>query len=205
MNARPERPFVYLASRSPRRRALLRQIGVGCRRVPTAVDEMPREDEEPAGYASRLALEKARDAASRIPPDSAAPILAADTVVVAAGQLLGKPRDEADAARMLRLLSGRAHEVVSAVCVISALGETGAISRTQVVFRAVGAAEIAAYWRSGEPVDKAGGYAIQGIGSVFIREIHGSYSGVMGLPIFETARLLAGHGMAVLGERGDRS
>ncbi|GMW07055.1 MAG: Maf family protein [Gammaproteobacteria bacterium] len=186
--------FVYLASASPRRRELLRQIGVQWQLLPARIDESSRAGEAAADVARRLALDKAREAASRVPPDRPAPVLAADTVVTVAGELLGKPADEADGMRMLRLLSGRTHEVFSAVAVISGDSETQAVSRTEVVFRKLAAEEISAYWRSGEPADKAGGYAIQGLGAMFVRGIRGSYSGVMGLPLFETAELLVRHG-----------
>ncbi len=187
--------FVYLASASPRRRELLRQIGVQWQLLPARIDESSRAGEAAADVARRLALDKAREAASRVPPDRPAPVLAADTVVTVAGELLGKPADEADGMRMLRLLSGRTHEVFSAVAVISGDSETQAVSRTEVVFRKLAAEEIFAYWRSGEPADKAGGYAIQGLGAMFVRGIRGSYSGVMGLPLFETAELLLRHGL----------
>jgi septum formation protein len=194
----PPAPFVYLASASPRRRELLAQIGVRWVLLPTDVDEASLPGEAPAGYVDRLALAKARDAFARMPPGRPAPVVAADTAVVIGGQLLGKPAGEADCARMLRLLSGAVHEVFSAVAVLSAQGESCALSRTEVEFRDIAADEIAAYWRSGEPADKAGAYGIQGLGAVFVRAIRGSYSGVMGLPLFETAALLAGHGLAPL-------
>jgi septum formation protein len=198
----PAAPFVYLASGSPRRRELLAQIGVRWALLPTDVDEASLPGEAPAGYVDRLALAKARDAFARVPPERPAPVVAADTAVVIGGQLLGKPAGEADCARMLRLLSGAVHEVFSAVAVLSAQGESCALSRTEVEFREIAADEIAAYWRSGEPADKAGGYGIQGLGAVFVRAIRGSYSGVMGLPLFETAALLAGHGLAPLALQG---
>lgn len=198
----PEAPFVYLASASPRRRELLSQIGVRWVLLPTDVDEANLPGEDPAGYVDRVALAKAREAFARMPPERPAPVVAADTAVVIGGQLLGKPAGEADCARMLRLLSGGVHEVFSAVAVLSARGESRAVSRTEVEFRNIDEEEIAAYWRSGEPADKAGAYGIQGLGAVFVRAIHGSYSGVMGLPLFETAALLAGHGLAPLASQG---
>ncbi len=204
MSSRPP-SFVYLASASPRRRELLSQIGVRWQLLPATVEESNRAGEAAAELARRLALDKARDAARRVAQDSPAPVLAADTVVAVGGELLGKPLDEADAQRMLCLLSGRTHEVFSAVAVVSGRGETHSVSRTEVVFRTLSSEEIAAYWASGEPRDKAGGYGIQGIGSIFIREIRGSYSGVMGLPLFETAELLARHGLCVLSSPRGRS
>lgn len=193
--------FVYLASASPRRRELLAQIGVSWRLLAADVDESRRDGESPAAYVTRLAFEKVNAALSRLPAGAApAPVLGADTAVVVDGEFLGKPADERDAGRMLRLLSARVHEVFSAVTVVSAAGRTDAVSRTEVAFRPIEAAEIAAYWRSGEPCGKAGAYAIQGLGAVFVRDIRGSYTGVMGLPLFETAGLLARHGITVLGQ-----
>jgi septum formation protein len=199
MTAAAHDPFVYLASASPRRRELLTQIGVRWELLPVEIDELARRGERAADYVGRLALTKGREALARVPPARPAPVLAADTAVVVGGELLGKPRDEADCRRMLGLLSGAVHEVFSAVCVISREGESVALSRSEVTFRDVESGEIGAYWRSGEPMDKAGGYGIQGLGAIFVREIRGSYSCVMGLPLFETAALLAGHGIRPLG------
>jgi septum formation protein len=198
-------PFVYLASASPRRRELLAQIGLRFELLPAEVDEAVRPGEAAADYVSRLALAKCRDARQRMPAKQAAPVLAADTAVVIGSEILGKPGSEADCRRMLGLLSGAVHEVLSAVCVISGHGESVAVSRSEVAFREIGAAEIGAYWLSGEPRDKAGGYAIQGLGAVFVREICGSYSGVVGLPLFETATLLGAHGVALPGAGGRSS
>lgn len=194
--------FVYLASASPRRRELLTQIGVSWELLPAAIDETARPGEPAPDYVGRLALAKCRDALARMPAERPAPLLAADTAVVIRGELLGKPASEADCRRMLGLLSGAVHEVFSAVCVISRQGESIALSRSEVAFRDINSEEIGAYWRSGEPVDKAGGYGIQGLGAVFVREVRGSYSGVMGLPLFETAALLGAHGIAPLGAPG---
>ena len=182
--------LIYLASGSPRRRELLRQIGVSYRLIDTAVDETALEDEAPLAYVSRLAAAKANAGwqCSREPDD--APVLAADTAVVLDGSILGKPRDQADALDMLRRLSGRSHEVLTAVALRSAAGLDGRVSRSVVTFRSIDAAEAGAYWDTGEPSDKAGAYAIQGRAAVFIADLRGSYSGVMGLPLFETAELL---------------
>ncbi|MCC7257521.1 MAG: septum formation inhibitor Maf [Gammaproteobacteria bacterium] len=195
----PLDPHVHLASASPRRRDLLAQLGLRWVLVPAVVDESRHPGEPAADYVRRLALAKARVAHGQLPPAASAPVIAADTTVVVGDEVLGKPAGEADALRMLRLLSGRAHQVFSAVAVVSARGESVAVSASQVVFRTIGEAEAAAYWRSGEPADKAGSYAIQGLGAIFVRKLSGSYSGVMGLPLFETARLLADHGVRVLG------
>ena len=182
--------LIYLASGSPRRRELLRQIGVSYRLIDTAVDETALEDEAPLAYVSRVAAAKANAGwqCSREPDD--APVLAADTAVVLDGSILGKPRDRGDALDMLRRLSGRSHEVLTAVALRSAAGLDGRVSRSVVTFRSIDAAEAGAYWDTGEPRDKAGAYAIQGRAAVFIADLRGSYSGVMGLPLFETAELL---------------
>jgi septum formation protein len=198
MASTADNAFVYLASGSPRRRELLAQIGIAWCLLPVAIDESTRSGESPGAYVARLAMAKARAALPGIPAARPAPVLAADTAVVVDGEVLGKPVDAADSRRMLGLLSGRVHEVFSAVVVISPRGESAAVSCTEVAFREIGAAEAGAYWQSGEPADKAGGYAIQGLGAIFVREIRGSYSGVMGLPLFETATLLAGHGLGCL-------
>ncbi|MBN8281537.1 MAG: Maf family protein, partial [Gammaproteobacteria bacterium] len=131
-------------------------------------------------------------------PAPGAPVVAADTSVALGTELFAKPADEADAARILARLSGRTHEVYTAVALADGQRERVALSRSEVTFRALTAAEIAAYWRTGEPADKAGAYAIQGRGAQFIAELKGSYSGVMGLPLFETARLLALFGCELL-------
>jgi septum formation protein len=201
--------FVYLASASPRRRELLQQIGVSFRLIGAELDETPMAGEAPAGYVSRLALAKA-DAGWQRSRDLCdardlydardmcdAPVLAADTAVVLDGRILGKPQDKTDATTMLLELSGRTHQVLTAVAVRSAAGNEVKISESWVAFRPVDAAEAAAYWNTGEPRDKAGGYAIQGYAAVFIADLKGSYSGVMGLPLFETAVLLNAAGVAI--------
>jgi septum formation protein len=187
--------FIYLASGSPRRRELLRQIGVSYRLIDTAVDETAFKDEAPLAYVSRLAAAKANAGwqCSRDPDD--APVLAADTAVVLDGSILGKPRDQGDALDMLRRLSGRSHEVLTAVALRCAAGLDGRVSRSVVTFRSIDAAEAGAYWDTGEPRDKAGAYAIQGRAATFIADLRGSYSGVMGLPLFETAELLRSAGL----------
>jgi len=207
MNAPARSPFIWLGSASPRRRELLAQIGVRHEVLPVEVDEAALPGEASDAYVSRLALAKARAALATHPSVSArgpltAPVLAADTAVVLGGEFLGKPADEAGGRRMLERLSGAVHEVFTAVVVLSAQGESLAVSRSEVAFRALEAHEIAAYWHTGEPADKAGGYAIQGLGAIFVRELRGSYSGVMGLPLFETAALLRAHGVPVLAAAG---
>ena len=186
-----------LASASPRRAELLRQLGVEFTVVPTDVDETPLPGEMPHDYVVRVSCEKARAAREALPSADQL-VLAADTAVIVAGRVLGKPVDEADAIRMLEALSGRRHEVLTGIALFGADREETALSRTVVVFRNIEPDEIDAYWRSGEPRDKAGSYAIQGLGAIFVEEIHGSYSGVMGLPVYETARLLAAFGYRLL-------
>ncbi len=181
--------FVYLASGSPRRSELLTQLGVSFELLVTDVDETVRPGEAVDVYVSRMASDKAR-AALMAMPARRAPVLGADTTVVIDNEILGKPANKAAAASMLRHLSGRDHEVLTAVAIGDGQRETTAISRTVVTFRALSDAEIDGYWATGEPRDKAGGYGIQGLGAVFIEAIEGSYSGVMGLPLFETAGLL---------------
>jgi septum formation protein len=187
--------FVYLASGSPRRRELLQQIGVPFRVVGTAVDEAARSAETAPAYVLRLAAAKA-DAGWQTSGGRDAPVLAADTAVVVDGKILGKPADREDAEAMLRQLSGRMHEVLTAVALRTAAGVQSRISRSEVTFRAIASPEVRAYWETGEPRDKAGGYAIQGRAAVFVADLRGSYSGVMGLPLFETAQLLSEAGFS---------
>jgi septum formation protein len=193
------RSHVYLASASPRRRELLLQIGVTCQVLPVDLDESPEPGESAEHYVGRLALDKARAALTLLGKAERTLILAADTAVVIGADILGKPRDAADAAAMLRRLSGGEHRVLSGVALIGADGrETSALSESRVRMRRIFDAEIAAYWATGEPADKAGGYAIQGHAAVFVEALSGSYSGVMGLPLFETAALLAAAGVPSL-------
>ena len=188
-------PRVYLASASPRRRELLRQIGVSYRRVRTEVDETPLPDETPHDYVIRLALLKARTGCAALGRRQPAPVLGADTAVVVDNAILGKPRDRDEGLAMLALLSGRAHRVLSAVALAIPARDAVEVQESLVRFRALTPAECAAYWDSGEPLGKAGGYAIQGRAAAFITELHGSYSSVMGLPLFETAELLRAFGI----------
>ena len=183
---------LILASASPRRSALLRQIGVAHAVAAPAVLEVRAADETVEACVSRLALAKARQIRERVP---GAPILGADTAVVLDGQMLGKPADRAAAVAMMSQLSGRAHRVLTAVALLSVHGERVLLSASSVLFRRIEPAEIARYWDSTEPVDKAGGYAIQGYAAVFVEQLQGSYSGVMGLPLFETAALLDAAGV----------
>jgi septum formation protein len=184
--AAPTPPDVHLASQSPRRRELLAQIGIRHDLVTVAVDERVRDGEAPAEYVLRLALAKAR-AGRALRADR--PVLGADTAVVVDDRILGKPADRDDALAMLALLSGREHRVLTAVALVGEREETR-LSVSHVRFRRIDEAQAAAYWATGEPADKAGGYAVQGLGALFIESVAGSYSGVVGLPLFETGELL---------------
>jgi septum formation protein len=188
--------FVYLASGSPRRRELLAQIGVPFRLLAAAVDETPLREESPLAYVSRLAAAKAEAGWVSARDDALTPVLAADTAVVLDDEILGKPRDRADALDMLHKLSGRAHQVLTAVALRSAANLKVSVSDSRVTFRPLEPVEARAYWDTGEPRDKAGAYAIQGSAAVFITDLRGSYSGVMGLPLFETADLLQSAGVS---------
>ncbi|MBP3861985.1 Maf family protein [Pseudomonas fragi] len=189
---------LFLASGSPRRRELLTQIGVPFNTVSAAIDETPLANESPAAYVERLAREKAQ--AGRLQllksiPDGAFCVLGADTAVVLDERILGKPVDEADALAMLMALSGRAHEVLTAIAIIDAGRCETRVVRSQVRFRNISKQEASLYWASGEPRDKAGGYAIQGLAAVFVTGLNGSYSAVVGLPVCETAELLGHFGI----------
>lgn len=191
---------IYLASRSPRRGELLQQIGVDFEVLPSDVDESPLSGEAPQDYVVRLARMKTEVGLARLQAGDMLmlPVLAADTTVSIDGVILGKPQNDADAAAMLRRMSGCWHAVLTAIAVATPSGIFSALSSTQVEMAILSAADIAAYIASGEPRDKAGAYAIQGLAGAFIRRIEGSYSGVMGLPIFETAQLLKNAGIKVL-------
>ena len=189
-------PSLYLASQSPRRRELLQQIGVSHQVVSADVVEVPRTQESPSDYVQRLAREKAEAGLASVkrlmlPPK---PVLGADTIVVINNEILEKPQSPEHAAEMLRKLAGATHQVMTAVAMTAdTLVEKRCeikLSVTDVVFRPLSEQEIATYWRSGEPRDKAGGYAIQGLGAVFVQQIRGSYTGVVGLPIEQTVLLL---------------
>jgi len=198
----PTAALVILASASPRRTELLTQLGVPHRVVPARVDERRAAGESVEACVRRLATSKALEvqvALAAVGGSAAAvelAVLGADTAVLVDDELLGKPRDRADALAMLAMLSGRWHQVLSAVALASANGLQCSLSRSEVRFRALQARECAAEWDRGEPCDKAGAYAIQGRGALFVEELRGSYSGVVGLPLFETARLLATAGVA---------
>ncbi|MEP7182203.1 MAG: Maf family protein [Betaproteobacteria bacterium] len=201
-------PALYLASKSPRRQELLRQLGVEfeellLREAPGRrrdLVEAPRGEETPLDYVKRIARAKATVGWHRmlrrgLPPR---PVLGADTEVVLDGTIFGKPQDAQDAVRMLTLLSGRTHAVITAVAVAWEKQVIRAVSTSDVSFRKLSREEIERYVATGEPIDKAGGYAIQGRAAVFVSHLEGSYSGVMGLPLCETADILARIGFSVL-------
>ncbi len=190
---------LYLASNSPRRRELLTQIGVTYRVLAVEVDESARPGEDNAVLVQRLALAKARAGLEQLDVTAHRPVLGADTLVVCGERVMGKPHERSAGLAMLAALSGREHEVLSAVAMIDENQERVVLNRSRVLFRDIAPAEAEAYWNCGEPVDKAGGYAIQGRGAVFVAGLTGSYSGVMGLPLFETAQLLREFGIEVIG------
>lgn len=190
--------YIFLASKSPRRAELLQQIGVCFKTIPVRVDESVLPGEDPTACAQRLAQAKTQAALDSLGVGIKQAILAADTLVVADGTILGKPVDQAEGISMLEALSGRSHQVISAVCLWCNNEMHSALSKSVVKFRAINADEAIRYWQTGEPVDKAGGYAIQGRAALFIERLEGSYSGVMGLPLFETGALIRAAGLRIL-------
>ncbi|MFP4695109.1 Maf family protein [Thiohalospira sp.] len=194
-----DKPHLHLASASPRRREILERLGLRVRAAATEVDETPRAGEAPAAFVERLAREKCeagRTAAGGLP------VLGADTAIDLDGAILGKPADRAEGLAMLQRLGGRCHYVHTGVAVAGPAGPESRCVTTEVALAPIPPEEAAAYWASGEPVDKAGGYAIQGRGEVFVERIHGSCSAVAGLPLRVTAELLARQGIAPWREVG---
>ena len=191
--------MLYLASQSPRRRQLLEQVGIRFDTVDVDVPEARAPGEPPADYISRVAREKAGAGMLKLAGVAGAVVLGADTEVVLDGEVFGKPVDAAHATAMLRRLGGRTHEAISAVWCVSAGREERALSVSEVTFAALSEAAIAAYVASGEPIGRAGAYAIQGRAAAFISRLSGSYSGVMGLPLFETLELLRRYGIGPAG------
>lgn len=191
--------MLYLASQSPRRRELLGQLGVSFSILDVDVAEVPFPEEQPVDYVRRVARDKAKAGWDMLERHAQAEalVLASDTEVVLGERIFGKPKDADDAMHMLQALSGCTHEVISAVCMVSAEREHDDVCISRVRFAQVDEAEMAAYVATGEPFGKAGAYAIQGKGASLIEYLEGSYSGVMGLPLFETARLLRTFGVAV--------
>lgn len=190
------RPALYLASRSPRRRDLLQQIGVTFTPVVVEVDETRHCSESPEAFVQRVSVEKARAGQSVVRNDL--PVLGADTAVVLGERILGKPADRREALAMLAALSDTTHRVVTGVALAQGDREAVRVSDTLVTFRQLSVRECISYWNSGEPLDKAGAYAIQGLAAVFVARIEGSYSGVVGLPLYETCELLRDFGIYVL-------
>jgi len=200
--------MLYLASKSPRRHALLRQLAIefdtlllreAAGRDRDVVEET-RDAEPAAHYVERMARTKAQVGWQRMENRKLAerPVLGADTEVVLDGEVFGKPRNANEAARMIRRLAGRSHQVLTAVALRHRGGTEVEVSVSRVTLRRLGAAELERYVASGEPFDKAGGYALQGLAAAFVSRLEGSYSGVVGLPLYETSALLARAGMAVL-------
>ncbi len=184
--------LIHLASTSPRRREILETLGIEFDVIPVETDESPLQGETPGEMVLRLAIAKA-DAATH-----GKFVLAADTIVVLGDRVLGKPRDAEDGVEMLLALSGRCHAVMTGVALKTPTETRAVLSTTDVQFREIGRDEAYRYWQSGEPCDKAGAYGIQGLGGMFVKAIEGSYSGVMGLPVFETVELLKSAGLKVL-------
>jgi septum formation protein len=183
-------PAIYLASRSPRRRELLSQMAVDFAVLAADVDESVQPGESPQDYVQRIAVEKARAGVSGLAANDKKPVLAADTAVIVDQTIFGKPVNDDDARRMLKMLSGHSHQVMTAVALASENDLKTALSVSEVRFAAMTEAEIDWYIQTGEGRDKAGSYAVQGLGAIFIDQIQGSYSGIMGLPVRETGQLL---------------
>ena len=188
---------IFLASKSPRRRELLQQIGVYFEVLPVDIDEAQLAGETPQDCVQRLALSKARAGRAILPAGRSLPVMGADTLVVCGDMVLGKPADREVALAMLQSLSGTTHQVITAVA-LAGDHEASCISTSQVTFRSLTVAECEAYWETGEPRDKAGAYAVQGLAAMFISRIEGSYSGIMGLPLYETGALLKDFGITLL-------
>lgn len=180
---------IYLASQSPRRRELLQQLGVRFAVRPADLPEQSRPGESPQAFVQRMALEKASYIWNNLEEQQRKPVLGADTVVCIDNCILGKPADKADGIAMLTRLSGRTHEVMTGVALVSQQHSV-CVNVSQVTFKMLDRNEIERYWSTSEPGDKAGSYAIQGYAAAFISHVQGSYSGVMGLPLYETAQLL---------------
>ncbi|HGO7377806.1 TPA: Maf family nucleotide pyrophosphatase [Neisseria meningitidis] len=185
---------LYLGSNSPRRMEILTQLGYRVVKLPADIDETVRQNEDPARYVQRMAEEKNRTALTLFcetngtMPDF--PLITADTCVVSDGIILGKPHSQAEAIEFLNRLSGKQHTVLTAVCIHYRGNAENRVQTNRVVFKPLSSEEISAYVQSGEPMDKAGAYAVQGIGGIFIQSIGGSFSGIMGLPVYETVSML---------------
>lgn len=195
-------PQLYLASRSPRRRLLIEQIGLRYRTLDVEVDERPREGEAPEAYVARLALEKAKAGWELVSKDNI-PVLGADTCIVLNGQIIGKVDNREQSTALLKLFSANSHLVLTGIALVGkdpeqkndAIVQQVRVNNSKITFRALSENECSQYWDTGEPVGKAGGYAIQGMAAAFISKIEGSYSGVMGLPLCELSELLSNFGI----------
>ena len=194
--------MIILASKSPRRRELLAQLGVDFSSQVSDIDEQALANESAQALVTRLAEAKAQAVFSRLVEQREAIVLGSDTVISVDKQILGKPRDQQDAIAMLTRLSGRTHQVLTAVALLKDGLKKTALVENKVSFRPLEHDEIVAYWHTGEPADKAGSYAIQGLAAQFISHLDGSYSAVMGLPLFETATLLQQAGVRLLATTG---
>lgn len=186
---------IVLASASARRSHLLDQIGVRYRAMAADLDEGVRPGEAPEDYVLRLARDKAAAVVNALGDRTDRPVLAADTTIALAGRIIGKPVNEDDCVRILSKLSGRSHDVLTAVALAQGGAARTVLNASRVTFRSISAEEVRRYWATGEPAGKAGAYAIQGFGAVFVARLEGSFSGVMGLPLFETAALLDAAGV----------
>lgn len=187
---------LVLASQSPRRKELLATLGVQFEVASADIDESVIASESAANYVQRLAKEKAQVIYDRLAQPNTA-VLGSDTSVIYEGRILGKPENELDFSSMMRLLSGQTHQVMTSVAVISANKISCEVITSDVVFKPLTESMIEKYWLTGEPKDKAGGYGIQGFGSLFVDKIHGSYSAVVGLPLAETASMLLAHNISL--------
>ena len=199
MNSKHESAQIILASASPRRRELLQQIGINAIVQAVDIDESQKPDEAVSDFVERLALEKAQRGFEIIANDGSLPVLGSDTIVEIGGVVLGKPENRQHAKEMLMHLSGQQHEVHTSVAVVTREKQLIATSRSDVHFKQLEAQEIDSYLATGEADDKAGAYAIQGIAAQFVKNINGSFSGVMGLPLYETVELLKQCGVSPLG------
>ncbi|XDZ51110.1 nucleoside triphosphate pyrophosphatase [Neisseriaceae bacterium CLB008] len=193
-------PFIYLASGSPRRHELIQQLGLATQKLPSDIDETPLPLEAAQAYTERMAYEKSLHAQACLNAQNlaSAPILTADTSVALNGQIFGKPTDAAHASAMLSALAGQTHQVITVVGVFHQGQYQHVTQISEVTFAPLSASQIERYIATGEPMDKAGAYGIQGIGGVLVSHLSGSFTGVMGLPLFETAQLLKRCGLDLL-------
>ena len=188
---------LFLASQSPRRRELLATIGIDFKVLSADIDETPLHSESPAVYVERLALEKAREGIRQCDSHSSDWVLGSDTSVIVDNQILGKPESKSHFIDMMNLLSGRKHQVLTSIALVSSAQEFADVITTDVYFIPLSATIIDQYWATGEPNDKAGGYGIQGFGSALVAQIQGSYSAVVGLPLHQTAKILSKAGLPI--------